>query len=272
MEKLMKKIAALWLSVLLLACFTAFGQSVKIPEKPTFIPAVIDSTGTLTKAEYDQLHEKIVRYNDTTSTELLVMIVNTTHGELIARYATDIGEKWGIGQKGKDNGILFLIALKDRAVTISTGRGTEGALTDYTSRLIIENEVTPAFKQGNYYQGIDRGVDGIVKALKGEFKGTGSKKKKDEFPIGGILFFIVVFIVIIIVLAKRGGGGGSGGRRRGFDGSDLADILILSSLGRGFGGGGGGFGGGFGGGSGGGGFGGFGGGGSFGGGGASGSW
>lgn len=254
-----------WLPVMLLAFFSAFGQGVKIPDQPKFIPAVIDSTGTLTDIEYRQLSEKIINYNDTTSTELLVMVVNTTHGEYIGRYATDIGEKWKIGQERTDNGILFLIALKDRQMWIAPGKGAEGALTDYASKTIIEQEVTPSFKQGKYYEGIDRGVDGIMKTMAGEFKGSGSKKSNGP-PVGIILFFILIFIVIIIILSRRGGGGGGRGRR-GFDGSDIADILILSSLGRGFGGGGGGsFGGG------GGGFGGFGGGGSFGGGGAGGSW
>lgn len=270
MEKSIDKALKLWLlPVFLLACFSVFAQSVKIPEKPSFIPAVIDSTGTLSQSDYRQLFEKVKSYNDTTSTELLVMVVNTTHGEYIARYATDIGEKWQIGQKGLDNGIVFLVALQDRKVWIATGKGAEASLTDYTSRLIVENEITPEFKKSNYYQGIDNGIDGIIKAMSGEFKGAGSKKKSDGPPIGAIVLFIIIFIVIIVVLVRKGGGGNSGGRGRGFGAGDLADILILSSLGRGLGGGGGG---GFGGGSGGGGFGGFGGGGSFGGGGAGGSW
>ena len=83
-------------------------QSHKIPNKPSFIPPIIDSTKTLTDAEYKFLFDKLKTYYDSTSTELFVMIIGSTKGEEIARYDTDLGHKWKIGQKGKDNGIIFL--------------------------------------------------------------------------------------------------------------------------------------------------------------------
>ena len=87
--------------------------------------------------EYKQLYDKLRTYYDSTSTELFVMIIPSTNGDDIARYATDLGHKWKIGQKGKDNGIVFLIAKDDRKVTIQAGYGTEHLLTDALSKRII---------------------------------------------------------------------------------------------------------------------------------------
>ena len=235
----------------------------KIPEKPSFIPPVIDSTNTLSSQEKEDLYKKLAVYSDSTSTEMFVMIVSTTQGEEIKRYATDLGQKWKIGQKGKDNGIILLIAKEDRKMAIQTGYGVEHLLTDALSRRIIETIIKPNFKQDQYYQGIDEGTNAIFRVLKGEFKNDKSKKEGSIIPILLVIGFVVIFL--IIASKNKGKGGNSGG----FGGPDLMDIIILSSMGRS----GGGFGsGGFGGGSSGGGFGGFGGGGSFGGGGASGSW
>lgn len=245
--------------------FTQLGLSqIKIPEKPSFIPPIIDSTKTLSESEIKVLYDKLRVYSDSTSTEIFVMIVPSTQGEEIARYATDLGQKWQIGQKGKDNGIIFLISKNDRKMTIQTGYGTEHLLTDALSRRIIELVVKPSFKENRYFEGIDNGTNAIFKIMKGEYK---NDKKKSNEGYGSLLFFLIIFIVIFFIAFKNKGGGNSGNNSGG--GPSLLDIIILSNMGRSSGGGS--FGGGFGGSSGGG-FGGFGGGGSFGGGGASGDW
>lgn len=249
----------------LLICISNYGYSqLTIPEKPSFIPPIIDSTQTLSEIQKQQLFEKLKNYSDSTSTEIFVMIVPTTQGEDIARYATDLGQKWKIGQKGNDNGIVFLIAKDDRKMSIQTGYGVEHLLTDALSRRIIEQEVKPEFREGRYFEGIDNGVTAIFKVMKGEYKGT--PKKNNQNGGAPIAVFVIIFVVIIILLSRNKGNGRGG---NGIGGPSLLDIIILSNMGRSSGGG---FGGGFGGSSGGGGFGGFGGGGSFGGGGASGGW
>lgn len=251
MKKLFLLITVLW---------SVLAQSqIKIPEKPSFIPPVIDSTKTLNESQLSQLYQKLKIYSDSTSTEVLVILVSTTQGEDAARYATDLGQKWQIGQKGKDNGIVVLIAKDDRKMTIQTGYGIEHLLTDALSRRIIELEFKPSFKNGNYYEGIDQGTTAIFKVMKGEYKG---EPKSKDGNTSGIFFFIFIVILLIIIFAKNKGNrnGGRGG------GLDLGDIIILSSLGRGSGGSS------WGGSSGGSDWGGFGGGGSFGGGGASGDW
>jgi uncharacterized protein len=255
------KSSFLILSFALLFVNTILSQTLYIPEKPSFIPPIIDSTKTLSEFEKEDLYQKLKIYSDSTSTEILVMIVPTTRGELIARYATDLGHKWGIGQKGKDNGIVFLIAKDDRKMTIQGGYGVEHLLTDAMSRRIIEEVIKPEFKANNYYNGIDQGTKAIFQVLKGEYK---NDVNNQEISILPILLFIIIFFIIIILLSKNKGNNDSSGSGR-FSGPDLSDIIILSRMGRGGGSWDGG-------GSSGGSWGGFGGGGSFGGGGASGSW
>ena len=252
----MKKLILL---IVILCGVLAQGQ-IKIPEKPSFIPPIIDSTQTLNEDQKNQLYQKLKIYSDSTSTEILVMMVATTQGEDVARYATDLGQKWQIGQKGKDNGIIILIAKNDRKITIQTGYGIEHLLTDALSRRIIEQEFKPNFKNGNYYEGIDQGTMAIFKVMKGEYKGEPKSKSKNDNS--GFIFIIFIVILILLIISKNKGNrnGGHGG------GLDLGDIIILSSLGRGSGGSS------WGGSSGGSDWGGFGGGGSFGGGGASGDW
>ena len=234
----------------------------RIPEKPDVIPPIVDSTHTLSSSQYDRLYRKLQQYNDTTSTEVFVMLTKTTFGEEIKYYAAQLGDTWEIGQEGKDNGVVLLVAKDDRKVAIQTGYGVEAFLTDAISRRIIEQAILPRFKEGDFYGGIDDGTDYIFKALDGQFQGTGNFKDQD-FPIELIMLFIT-FIVIMIVLSRNRHNGSGGNRGRRSAAGNLLDIIILSNMGRGGYGGssGGGFGGG----------GSFGGGGGFGGGGASGGW
>lgn len=238
----------------------------KIPEIPKKQTSVYDYSKLLSSSEARSLEQKLVRYSDSTSTQIVVIIINSSNGEDLNYLASKWGEKWGIGQKGKDNGIVLMMAKGDRKVAIQAGRGTEARLTDLMATKIVELRIIPEFKRGDYYSGLDKGTDGIFEVLTGEFKETRKRKSNKK---GKGLFGVIPFLIIIILfIIFRNRGGGRGGRRSGS--GALLDILILSSFGRssggGFGGGGsssGGFGGGF--------SGGFGGG-SFGGGGASGSW
>lgn len=256
--------------LLFLYSFIAFGQG-KIPPKPSFQTSYYEiGTTLLDESQKKAIEQKLISYADSTSTQIVVVVVPTTDGDDIDRYKVDLAHSWGIGQKEKDNGILLLVAKDDRKVAIATGYGTEGLLTDAMCSLIIQNDILPSFKQGDFYAGIDNGTTAIIKVMKGEYKEERKNLRKGNDGGGaGIFIFIVIFIIVIIILSRRGGGRGGNNNSGGF-GSTLTDILILSSLGRNSGGGGfGGFGGGS---SGGGGFGGGFGGGGFGGGGASGGW
>ncbi|TYA74973.1 TPM domain-containing protein [Seonamhaeicola marinus] len=252
--------------------FSSFAQF-DIPEKPKLQTSVYDYISLLQPSQKSNLERKLVQYSDTTSTQIVVAIISSTKGENINFLGAQWGEKWGIGQDGKDNGILILLAKDDRKIAINTGYGVEHLLTDAMSKRIIERDIIPFFRQNNYYGGLNRGADAIFEVLNGEYKGT--RKQKNEFPIGLVIMLLFIFFIILISISKnKRGGGGSGGRRS--NATDILDAIILSNMGRssssrsGWGSSGGGWssGGGFGGGGFGGGFGG----GSFGGGGASGGW
>ncbi|MBT8322742.1 MAG: TPM domain-containing protein [Eudoraea sp.] len=242
-----------------------------IPEKPKLQTSVYDYIELLSPSEKSTLEQKLIGYSDSTSTQIVVAIINSTEGEDIDFLGAQWGQKWGIGQADKDNGILLILAEGDRMVAISPGYGIESTLTDNLCKRIIDRRIIPEFKKGDYYSGLNAGADAIFEVLTGEFEEERSFSESRDFPFGAILPFII-FVVIIIILSSRNKGGRGGGRRGGRKkGLDLWDIIILSNMGRG--GYRGSSGGGFGSGSfGGGGFsGGFGGGG-FGGGGASGGW
>ena len=257
----------LYLTTLLFLYSGVVSAQFTIPEIPKLQTSVYDYANVLSADEKAQLEEKLIRYSDSTSTQIVVATILNLNGESIDVVSTNWAQKWGIGDAGKDNGVLILVSKEDRKVSIRSGYGLEDRLTAGIGGEIIRNIIVPEFKAGSYYKGLDKGADALFDVFKGKYKGERKKNKKDgKFPFFPILVIIVV-IVIIIANNKKNGGGNSGNRGGGMD---LADIILLSSLGRGFGGGGGG---GFGGGSsGGGGFGGGFGGGGFSGGGSSGSW
>lgn len=234
---------------------------------------VTDYTNTLSANERAALEQKLVAFNDTTSTQIAVVLVNSTDGYDVADYAVRLAQKWGVGQAKYNNGVMLLAAIGDRAVTIQTGYGVEGALPDAIAYRIIENDIKPSFRSGNYYEGLDNATNSIISYTKGEYKAERKQRVKDgKGGISGIAVIIII-VVIFALISKGGGGNNKGGRMINGKGSnDLFWWMLLNGMGGGGGGSsrGGGFGGGFGGGSGGG-FGGFGGGG-FGGGGASGRW
>lgn len=252
--------------VLLGSLFSLYAQN--LPEAPNHL--VTDYTGTLSRTEIQTLEQKLLAFEDSTSTQIAVVLIRTTDGYDIADYAVRLGQKWGVGGKKYNNGVLLLAALEDRTVTIQTGYGLEGVLPDIIAHRIIQNEIRPNFSQQNYYQGFDAATNAIIAYTKGEYKAD--PREREEGGGGVPVILIVIIAIVIITLFSRGGGGGGGRGGRVMTGKGASDIFwwtLLSGMGRG--GSGGGFGGSGGFGGGGGGFGGFGGGG-FGGGGASGRW
>jgi uncharacterized protein len=264
-----KKITSIFLKLLVCFLFTqiSFAQF-DIPKKPDFQTSVYDYANVLSADEKSQLEEKLIRYSDSTSTQIVVITIESLQGEDIGILTPRWGQEWGIGgSKENDNGVVILLAKAERKIWISPGYGLEDKLTAGIGGEITRNIIIPEFKAGSYYRGLDKGADALFDVFKGKYKGERKQSKGKDFPI----FPIIIIVVIILVLAsknKKGGGnsGNSGG------GPSLLDVILLSSLGRNSGGGGFG-GGGFGGGSsGGGGFGGGFGGGGFSGGGSGGSW
>lgn len=250
---------------LLLAIGLVAQAQFDIPPKPKLQTSLYDYANLLSDAEKTLLEQKLINYSDSTTTQIVAITIPELKGEDIGLLAPKWAHAWGIGQAKEDNGVIILLAEKERKIWISPGYGVEDRLTAGITGEIVRNVIIPQFKAGSYYEGLNKGADAIFDVLKGKYKGT-RKLEEKPFPIFALVF-IGIFILIIILIGRKGGGGGSGGR----GGFDLSDIIILSSLGRGSGGGvfgGGSSGGGFGGGGFGGGFGG----GGFSGGGAGGSW
>ncbi len=262
----MKKYLKIALSVVALLWFAIGNVSAQsnkdLPAKPNPPRLVNDFANMLAPGERQQLESKLVAYNDSTSTQITIVIMPSIDDD-IASFGARLGDYWGIGRKQKDNGILITIDAGGHHVNIATGRGAEGAIPDVTARKIIDGYITPNFKQQQYYTGLDQATTAIMQAMAGEFKGDGSQgSKKSNTTLIFYLFLIILFFYFTIGRGNRGSGGNGSYGSSGFLGG-LATGLFM--------GGGSGGGSGFGGGGGGGGFGGFGGG-SFGGGGASGSW
>lgn len=250
--------------LLLIATFFCFNSIVaqNVLPKPSTPQLVTDMAGVLSPEQKQALENKLVAIDDSSSNQIAVVILPTLDGNPIEEYATKLFREWGIGNTKTNNGVLLLIAVEDKKIRIEVGYGLEGAIPDITAINIIDNDLKPAFREGAYYEGIDKATDDIAKAAVGEYQVKRVKKTKSK---GNGALLAIIIAVIFLVLKGGGGRGGSNIGGRGV--SNVAEGLFWASL---LSGGGGssrndsGFGGG-------GGFGGFGGG-SSGGGGASGGW
>jgi len=245
-----------------------------IPERPVPPRLVNDFAGMLKPEEINMLEHKLVLFSDSTSNQIAIVIVKSLGGYDKADYAQQLGEKWGIGKKGLNNGVLILVKTTSPGskgeVQISTGYGLEGAIPDITCGEIVDREILPAFRNGDYYGGLNKATSTLMSLARGEYSAAeygqkAGKSTRQHVPVG-----LIIFIVFIIIAMVSGKSGGSNNRHISTGGLPFWMLLGMMNSGRGSGGSWGGFSGG-GSGGGGGGFGGFGGG-SFGGGGAGGSW
>jgi uncharacterized protein len=218
-----------------------------------------------------ELNRKLEQFERDTSSQILVAVYPKMQSDSsIEDYTVRVAHSWGVGQKGKDNGAVLFVFIQDRKMYLQVGYGLEGALPDALAKRIIENEIKPYFKNGDFDGGLRAGVAAILQATQGEYKGTGrTASKETPVPVGLIVLVVgIVFLVVIgrLLSASAAGTVYTRGGRVGRSG--LGPMFWGGFFGGGFGGGGGGGGGGgF---SSGGGF--SGGGGGFGGGGAGGSW
>lgn len=237
-----QRLAILLLAALLLTAGSAFAA----PAIPKAQGYVNDYAGLLSPPVKGQIENFLAGFERSDSTQISVLTVPSLEGEDIEGYSVRVAQAWGIGQKDKDNGALLLVAKEERAVRIEVGYGLEDRLTDLLAGRIVDQEIVPRFKTGDFDGGVKAGVQAMVDATRGAYTGDpATRKKKQRFPYEALIWLLFLGPGVLRMFA---GGHRRGGRGGGFYGG-------------GFGGGGGG----------GGGFGGFGGGG-FGGGGASGRW
>lgn len=245
-------------------------QGQELLPKPNPPRLVVDKAGVLSAEQRQILEDQLVALDDSTSNQICIVTLPTLEGGSIDDYAVNLFRSWGIGNKKTNNGVLILVAVNDRKIRIEVGYGLEGAIPDVTAKSIINNDLGPAFRQGNYYRGFVEATESLSKAAAGEYKEPRARNQgKKSTSLGEVIIFFVIIIVIVAIISRGGGGGRGGGMMSRRGSGDLLTPFIIGSILGGGGGrssGGGGWGGG-----GGGGFGGFGGG-SSGGGGASGGW
>ncbi len=243
-----------------------------IPARPTPPRLVNDLTQTLNRNELNALEQKLEYFSNNTSNQIVVFFTNDLMGYDIVEFGDRLGEKWGVGQKEFDNGVVIVVKPKTTSskgqVRISVGYGLDGAIPDAITNRIIDHEMIPSFQQNDYYTAIDKSTDVLMSLAEGEYSSDEYRQQTEGSPYG--IFVPIIAIIFFIIFSRAGRSGNQTYGRK--SGIPLWTLFFLgSAMSRGnhhgswgnFSGGSGSFGGG--------GFGGFGGGG-FGGGGASGSW
>jgi uncharacterized protein len=249
----MKNIRLFVFMLVIVICSAFTAAETKIPKLEQ---RVSDFTNTLSFQEWQQLDHLLKSFEDSTSTQIVVLMINSLEGESAEEYANKVFTENKIGQAKKDNGVLLVIAKQDHAMKIEVGYGLEGVLTDAIASQIVREEIIPLFKADNYFGGIATGVDAIMRATAGEYHAD-NKGKRAPAASAGLVTLVIIFVIFVLMPMMTS-------RRRSIIGSGGHSYYSGWGYGGGFGGGG---------------FGGFGGGGGFsggggmsGGGGASGSW
>ncbi len=162
---------------------------------------VNDFTNTLSFNEWKSIENILKKFEDSTSTQIVVLMVDTLNGYSIEDYAVKVFEKNKIGQAKKDNGVLFVIAKNDRKTKIEVGYGLESVLTDALCEQIIDKEIVPQFKDANFYGGIVTGVTSIMGAVVGEYKAEPSGKAAPAISGGLVILFAILFFYVLLPMA-----------------------------------------------------------------------
>jgi len=203
-RKIMKKL----ISTLLAIFSVSIVLNAQIPDRPVPPRLVNDFAGVLNKNEYSKLENTLEDFARQTSTQIVVVTVADLDGYDRSDYAFQLGEKWGVGQKGKDNGIVVLLKPKSGnssgQVFIATGYGLEGVLPDaIVNREVVDNEMIPQFKQNDYYGGLAAGLNVIMAITRGEYTAEQYKEKVDAGGAAGIPFIFILFILMFVLLGRR---------------------------------------------------------------------
>jgi uncharacterized protein len=195
-----------WLTVL--AVLHAIpGSALEVPQLNA---RVTDLAGLLTTEQVASLEKKLQNFESTDSTQIAVLIIPSLEGDPLDDYSMRVAEAWRLGRKGRDNGALLLLAMKERQVRIEVGYGLEPELTDARSRQIIANEIVPRFRQGEFYQGIDAGVEGMIQTVRGLYQPSplparSSPARRSRFSDWIIMLMFPLFW-LLSATGKWGGG------------------------------------------------------------------
>ena len=174
---------------------------------PALTGHVIDSSGTLSSAQLQALEAKLAAFEASSGSQVVVLMVPTTQPEDIASYANRIANSWKIGRKGIGDGLLLIVAKNDRQSRIEVAKTLEGAIPDLAAKQVIDNAITPLFKQGNFAGGLDAGVDQIMALVKGEAlpapKARSRASANDDFQWTDLLVFIFFAVPVAGAIARR---------------------------------------------------------------------
>jgi uncharacterized protein len=227
--------------LLILAVLISVYPQIKVPKLTQY---ATDLTKTLSNSEMRSLEERLRTYYDSTSTQLVFLMLPSLEGGELQEFAHETATQNKIGTKGRDNGILLLVVMDERGVRIEVGYGLEENLPDALASYIIRNEIFPFFRENNYYGGIIAGINAIIKATAGEYKKEKGDEDAESIPV--IVFVFIVIMLLSFIFRKRGRGGIQfGGFPGGFSGGGSRGRSSWGGFGGGgFSGGGGSFGGG----------------------------
>jgi uncharacterized protein len=192
----MKRLWWLWLFLASFLLGTAQAEVAIPPLKQR----VTDLTSTLDASQIQTLETKLAAFEKAKGSQIAVLVLPTTQPEVIEQFAIRVVEAWKLGRKGVDDGVLLLVAKDDRKLRIEVGYGLEGALNDATAKRIVAEVISPAFKQGDFYGGIDAGVTSIIKVIDGEplpppasggqAQGSDSDSLSNLLGIGFVIFMM----------------------------------------------------------------------------------
>ncbi len=198
----MKYIKTVLFSFLILFTFKVYSQNIPIPELKS---PVTDLTGTLKLSEINLLEQKLLDFQKNNESQFVILIIPTTGDESIEEYSMRAAENWKIGSAEKDDGIILLVAKNDRTLRIEVGYGLEEKVTDAEAGFIINDIIVPEFKNGNFYSGINQGVDFIFKLINGEITSdintlSDSNSLSENSESDGFLVFLILFLVLLQIV------------------------------------------------------------------------
>jgi uncharacterized protein len=213
-----------WLITNLLCLFLTLAVGQNIPDKPSPMRFVNDYAQLLSVNEQAELEKTLIRYNDSTTTQIAIVILPTLGGVEIAPFGLELFRKWGIGTKELNNGVLILVSTDPvkRQTNITTGYGMEGVLPDMICKRILDKHLVPNLQKGTYYQGFSETIERIVKQAKGEYVDKKFKKKqqKEVKPLTLVQkclfvgFFVLYLLGILFGIVPAGRSRGSSGKLR----------------------------------------------------------
>lgn len=198
-----------------LVCLSLFSFSIAFAQKAVpelWGQRVHDEARALQQSTVDQLEKDLKTYEDSTSNQIAILIIPSLDGDVLEEYSIRVAEKWKLGQKEKDNGVLLLIAVDDHKMRIEVGQGLEGVLTDALCSRIIRNEIAPAFRRSEFDVGVAAGIDSIIKAISGEYTAEDIDTSEQELSVTdriifGAFIYVILGVFTLISVFVRGGAG-----------------------------------------------------------------